>query len=157
MSQVLKIGPVTRVEGHLEVEITVDAVGGVQKVIDAKCSGTTFRGFELMLVGRDPRDATHYTQRVCGVCPISHGLASAQALEAAFSVTPNPNGRVMRNLILGAEFLQSHVLHFYHLALADYVDFSGVLSAPTWAMAQSPKMHSRATTLVRSLNITCRL
>lgn len=138
MSQVLKIGPVTRVEGHLEVEITIDAVGGVQKVIDAKSRGTTFRGFELMLVGRDPRDAVHYTQRVCGVCPVSHAMAASQALEGAFGVLPNANGRAMRNLILGAEFLHSHILHFYHLALADYVDFSGVLNAPTWAQEQTP-------------------
>jgi hydrogenase large subunit len=114
------IDPVTRIEGHLKVEATID--GG--EVKEAKCSGVLFRGFELILKGRDPRDAQRFTQRVCGVCPASHATASALALDNAFGIDGKltENGRIIRNLILGSNFLQSHILHFYHLAALDYVD-----------------------------------
>lgn len=117
MAQRIIIDPVTRIEGHLKIEVEVD--GG--KVIDAKSSGTLFRGLELILKGRDPRDACHIMQRICGVCPIAHGTASMLCLDDAFGVKPPPNGRIVRNLIQGANYLQSHVLHFYHLAALDYV------------------------------------
>jgi hydrogenase large subunit len=132
MSTTITVDPVTRIEGHLKVEVTVDTVGGVQKIIDAKSSGEMFRGFERMLVGRDPLDATHYTQRICGVCPISHGMASSTNLESAFGITPPANGRIMRNLVLGANFVQSHILHFYHLAALDYINTSGILDMAPW-------------------------
>jgi hydrogenase large subunit len=129
----ITIDPVTRIEGHLKIEVTVDTVDGVQKVTDAKSSGEMFRGFEQMLVGRDPLDATHYTQRICGVCPISHGMASSTNLESAFALTPPANGRIMRNLVLGANFVQSHILHFYHLAALDYINTSGILDMAPWS------------------------
>jgi len=132
MPTVIKIDPVTRIEGHLKIEVTVDLVNGVNKVVDAKSSGTMFRGFEQILVGRDPKDATIYTQRICGVCPVSHGLASSLALESAFGFSANVNGRIMRNLILGANFIQSHILHFYHLAALDYINTKGVLDMAPW-------------------------
>lgn len=132
MAKTLKIAPLTRVEGHLEVEVTVESVGGVDQVIDAKAASPMFRGFETILAGRDPRDAVHYTQRICGVCPISHGLASSLALENAFAVVPAENGRIMRNLVLGANFIQSHILHFYHLAAPDYINTGGVLDMSPW-------------------------
>jgi hydrogenase large subunit len=133
MATTVKIGPITRVEGHLDVELTVDTVNNRQIVTDAKCSGTMFRGFELLLQKRSPLDATHWTQRICGVCPVSHGMASSMALEKAYSFSPTANGRIMRNLILGANFLQSHILHFYHLAAADYVNVGAVLNMSPWA------------------------
>ncbi len=114
----IKIDPMTRIEGHLSIEVTVD--GGV--ITDAKSSGTMFRGFENILMGRDPLDAPHLTQRICGVCPISHGMASCLTLESAFSVTPPANGRILRNLVLGSNFVMSHILHFYHLAALDYIN-----------------------------------
>ncbi|MDD3653458.1 MAG: nickel-dependent hydrogenase large subunit [Desulfotomaculaceae bacterium] len=117
MAQKVIIDPVTRIEGHLKVEVEIEN----GKVIDAKTSGTLFRGFELILKGRDPRDACHIVQRICGVCPVSHGTASMLCLDDAFGVTPPPNGRIVRNLIQGANYLQSHILHFYHLAALDYV------------------------------------
>ena len=119
----IKIDPMTRLEGHLSIEVTVDE--GV--ITDAKSSGTMFRGFENILLGRDPLDAPHLTQRICGVCPISHGMASCLNLESAFNVTPPANGRIMRNLVLGANFVMSHILHFYHLAALDYINTDGVL------------------------------
>lgn len=132
MPTTIRIDPVTRIEGHMEIEVTVDTVGGVQQIVDAHSGGTMFRGFETLLVGRDPRDATPYTQRICGVCPIGHGLASAMALEDAFGVEPPRNGRILRNLVLGTDYLHSHILHFYHLALLDYVNTRGVLDMPPW-------------------------
>ena len=107
------IDPVTRIEGHLKAEVEIK--DGV--VVDAKVFGGMFRGFEQILVGRDPRDAIQITQRICGVCPTAHATASALALDDAFNVTLTKNGRIARNLILGANYLQSHILHFYHLAL----------------------------------------
>jgi hydrogenase large subunit len=132
MSQTIRIAPVTRIEGHLDVELTVDAVQGRMEVVDAKCQGTMFRGFEMLMKGRDPRDATHYTQRICGVCPTAHGMASSKVLESAFNVAPTDNGRIMRNFILGANYLQSHILHFYHLAAPDYIDTTGILDMSPW-------------------------
>jgi hydrogenase large subunit len=91
------------------------------RVIDAKSSGTLFRGLEIIARGRDPRDVCHLVQRICGVCPIAHGTASILCLDDAFNVTPPANGRILRNLIQGSNYLQSHILHFYHLTALDYV------------------------------------
>ncbi len=124
----ITIDPLTRIEGHLAIEVEVE--GGV--VIDARSSGTMFRGFEIILRGHDPLDAPHYTQRICGVCPISHGMASCMSLENAFGVTPPDNGRLMRNLVLGANYIMSHILHFYHLAALDYIDTTGVIDIAPW-------------------------
>ncbi|HAU30849.1 MAG: Ni,Fe-hydrogenase I large subunit [Desulfotomaculum sp. 46_296] len=117
MAQKIVVDPVTRIEGHLKIEVDVEN----GKVTDARSSGTLFRGFELILKGRDPRDACHITQRICGVCPIAHGTASMFCLDDAFGVQPTINGRIVRNLIQAANYIQSHVLHFYHLAALDYV------------------------------------
>ncbi len=111
------IDPITRIEGHLKVEVEVEH----GRVVNAWSSGTMFRGIEIILKGRDPRDATQITQRICGVCPIDHAVASATCLEDAFGITPPTNGRIMRNLTLGAHWLYDHILHFYHLSALDYV------------------------------------
>lgn len=121
MAVVTTIDPVTRLEGHLEVTVKVDLVGGVQQVVDATATGTLFRGFESILRGRAPEDAEHITQRICGVCPVAHGMASVLAMEDAFGVQVPRNARLLRNLVNGANFVQSHLLHFYHLAVPDYV------------------------------------
>ncbi|MFH2144654.1 MAG: nickel-dependent hydrogenase large subunit [Candidatus Omnitrophota bacterium] len=115
--QTISIDPVTRIEGHLKIEVDID--NGV--VVDARSSGTLWRGIEVILKGRDPRDAQHITQRICGVCPIGHCMASTFNLDSAFGVRAPANGRIIRNLILGANFIQSHILHFYHLAALDFV------------------------------------
>ncbi|HBQ85664.1 MAG TPA: nickel-dependent hydrogenase large subunit, partial [Syntrophomonas sp.] len=117
MPQKIIVDPVTRIEGHLKVEVEVE--GGV--VVDARCSGTLFRGLELIMKQRDPRDAQQIMQRICGVCPTGHATAGTLALDDAFGIQPPPNGRIIRNLILGANFIQSHILHFFHLAALDYV------------------------------------
>jgi hydrogenase large subunit len=118
------IDPVTRIEGHLKIEAVVED----GEVKEARSSGTLFRGFELILKGRDPRDAQRLTQRICGVCPTGHATAATLNLDSAFGIADKipDNGRIMRNLILGCNFIQSHVLHFYHLAALDYVDVTAV-------------------------------
>jgi len=127
------IDPVTRLEGHLKIKVTVDTVNGVQQVVDAYATGTLFRGFERLLLNRDPEDAQHITQRICGVCPVSHSLAAVEALDQAYGVTAPTNARIMRNLVLGANLLDSHILSFNHLTLPDYVDGPNMPPwRPTW-------------------------
>ena len=121
MATIKLLDPVTRIEGHLTVEVTLDTVVGQQQVVDAKTSGTMFRGFELLLRDRPPGDAPYLTQRICGVCPVSHGLAAVRALESLGAPSVPSNARLMRNLVLGSNYLASHILHFYQLSLLDYV------------------------------------
>jgi len=118
------IDPITRIEGHLGIEAIVE--NGVVK--EAKSSGTLWRGFEVFLKGKDPRDATLFTQRICGVCPIAHATASVLNLDSAFGISAKipDNARIIRNLIFGSNYLQSHILHFYHLAALDYVDVTAI-------------------------------
>jgi len=120
----IRIDPITRIEGHMKVEAIVD--GGVVK--EARSCGTLFRGFENILAGRHPLDAVRLTQRVCGVCPTTHGTASAMCLDAALGVADRipANGRIVRNLLLGSNFLQSHILHFFALAALDFVDVTAL-------------------------------
>jgi hydrogenase large subunit len=128
------IDPVTRIEGHLRVEVEV--VNG--KVSDAWASGGLYRGMETVLVGRQPTDAFYIAQRICGVCPISHGHASTMGSEAALGIKIPNNARIIRNIIEGAETLHSHILWFYTLTALDYVDVVSALSAniaDTYALA----------------------
>jgi Ni,Fe-hydrogenase I large subunit len=132
----LVVDPVTRIEGHLRIEAQVD--GG--KISDAWSSGTMFRGIELILQGRDPREAWIWAQRICGVCTIVHALASVRAVENALDVDVPDNARIVRNLIAGAQLVQDHVVHFYHLHALDWVDVASALKADpakTSAIAQS--------------------
>ena len=113
----IAIDPVTRIEGHLKAEVVVEN----GKVVDAKLTGGMYRGFESILRGRHPRDAAQIVQRICGVCPTAHATAASIALEKASGTAVPSNGRATRNLILGANYLQSHILHFYHLAGQDFI------------------------------------
>jgi hydrogenase large subunit len=113
--------PVTRIEGHLGVEVQFDSVNGVQQVVNVQASGLLFRGFENVLVGRDPRDAPLITQRICGVCPVAHGMAAVTALDQACGLTVPANARLLRHLVNAANFIESHILHFYLLALPDFI------------------------------------
>ncbi len=124
MSKIV-VDPLTRLEGHNKIEVVTD--NGVVK--EAHSSGMMFRGLEIMLRGRDPRDAQMYTQRICGVCPTSHSIAATLNLDSAFGLADKipDNGRIIRNLILGAAHVSDHILHFYHLAALDYVDVTKVL------------------------------
>jgi ferredoxin hydrogenase large subunit/hydrogenase large subunit len=122
MARVL-IDPLNRIEGHLSIDIEVE--GG--KVVEARTRGDMYRGFENLLRGRNPVDANMITQRICGVCPISHAIASSKCLESAFAMEPTINGTLIRNLVLAANFFQSHIIHFYHLSALDYVDVTAIL------------------------------
>jgi [NiFe] hydrogenase large subunit/hydrogenase large subunit len=124
MSHVV-VDPVTRIEGHLRVEAEVE--NGVVK--DAWSSSTMFRGIEIILKGRDPRDAWAFTQRICGVCTTVHAIASIRAVENAIGAKPPPNARLLRNLIIASQCVQDHVIHFYHLHALDWVDVVSALEA----------------------------
>ncbi|HEY6340304.1 MAG TPA: nickel-dependent hydrogenase large subunit [Bryobacteraceae bacterium] len=121
----LVLDPVTRIEGHLRIEAQVD--GG--KVSDAWSSGTMFRGIEMILQGRDPREAWIWAQRICGVCTMVHALASVRAVENALGVDVPDNARIVRNLIAASQMVQDHVVHFYHLHALDWVDVAAALKA----------------------------
>jgi len=119
------IDPITRIEGHLRIEIEVEN----GKVKDAWSSGTLWRGFEVFLKNRDPRDAWIITQRVCGVCTTVHALASVKCVEDAIGIQVPDNARLVRNLIHGAQYVHDHIVHFYHLHALDWVDVVSALSA----------------------------
>jgi hydrogenase large subunit len=138
MPTITTIDPVTRLEGHLKIQVMVNTVNGVQQVTDAKATGTLFRGFENILLNRTPSDAQHITQRICGVCPVSHGMAAVMALDAAYGVTAPDNARIMRNIVMAANMVDSHILHFYHLSAPDFIDGPAM---PPWrpnAAASAP-------------------
>ena len=128
----IAIDPITRIEGHLRIEVEV--ANGV--VTDAWSSGTMFRGLELILRGRDPRDAWVFAQRACGVCTSVHALASVRAVENALELRIPTNARLIRNLIAAVQYVQDHVIHFYHLHALDWVDVLSALSADPAATAQ---------------------
>lgn len=124
--QKIVIDPVTRIEGHLRVEIEVDENN---VVTEAWASGQLFRGIETILKGRDPRDTGLIAQRICGVCTNSHYRASITAVENAYEIVPPRNAEIVRNLVSLALFVQDHIVHYYHLHSLDYVDVVSALSA----------------------------
>ena len=119
------IDPQTRIEGHLRIEVEVKD----GRVSEARSVGTLYRGLETILVGRDPRDVQHFTQRTCGVCTYTHALASTRALEDAIKVEIPKNATYIRNLVLGMQYLHDHIVHFYHLHALDFVDVTSALQA----------------------------
>ncbi|MBM4170430.1 MAG: nickel-dependent hydrogenase large subunit [Ignavibacteria bacterium] len=125
MANRIVIDPITRIEGHLRIEVQVQN----GKVVDAYSSGTMVRGFELILKGRDPRDAWAFTERACGVCTTVHALASVRTVEDALGIVIPPNAELVRNLMFCAQYMQDHVVHFYHLHALDWVDIVSALKA----------------------------
>lgn len=125
MSKKITIDPVTRIEGHLRIDVEVD--GGT--VRDAWSVGTMWRGIEVILKGRDPRDAWVFTQRICGVCTTVHAIASVRAVENALGMKVPKNAQYIRNLLVAAHCLSDHIVHFYHLSALDWVDVVSALSA----------------------------
>ncbi|MHC4164887.1 MAG: nickel-dependent hydrogenase large subunit, partial [Planctomycetota bacterium] len=119
------VDPITRIEGHLRIEATVED----GRITDAYSSGTMVRGFEKILKGRDPRDAWAFTERACGVCTTVHALASVRAVEDALGIAVPPNAELIRNLMFCTQYVQDHVVHFYHLHALDWVDVVSALSA----------------------------
>lgn len=136
------IDPITRIEGHLRIEVEIEN----GKVKDAWSSGTMFRGFEIFMRDRDPRDAWYITQRVCGVCTTVHALTSVLCVENAIGIEVPDNARLIRNLIMGSQYLHDHIVHFYHLHALDWVDVVNALKADpkkTAELAHSINPHSR--------------
>ena len=125
MGKLITIDPVTRIEGHLRIDVEVD--GGAVK--NAWSSGTMWRGIETILQGRDPRDAWVFTQRICGVCTTVHAIASVRSVENALGLEIPLNAQLIRNIIIGAHALHDHVVHFYQLSALDWVDVTKVLEA----------------------------
>lgn len=132
MAKKIVVDPITRIEGHLRIEAQIE--GG--QIANAWSSSTAFRGIETILKGRDPRDAHHFTQRFCGVCTTVHSMASIRAVEDALKIQIPDNARLIRNLIMGIQNVQDHVIHFYHLHALDWVDIVSALSADPKKTAQ---------------------
>ena len=129
------VDPITRIEGHLRIEAQAD--GG--RITNAWATSTQFRGIEIIMQGRDPRDAWAFTQRICGVCTVVHAVASCRAVEDALDIRIPANANIIRNLIHGMQFVQDHVMHFYHLHALDWVDVVSALSADPAGSARIAK------------------
>jgi len=136
MSERIVVDPITRIEGHLRIEAQMEG----DRIAQAYSAGTMVRGIEIILRGRDPRDAWAFAQRICGVCTLVHGLASIRSVENALDYPIPPNAQLIRNLMSGAQYVHDHVMHFYHLHALDWVDVVSALSADpaaTSTLAQS--------------------
>jgi len=150
------VDPVTRIEGHLRVEAMLDERGTIK---DAMSSGTMWRGLEVILKGRDPRDAWAFCERICGVCTTVHALASVRAVENALGVKVPQNADIIRNIMFLTQQVQDHVIHFYHLHALDWVDIVSALKADpaaTSALAQkvSPSWPLASTGYFKDLAVT---
>ncbi len=119
------VDPITRIEGHLRIEVQADA----GKISGSWATATMFRGIETIMTGRDPRDAWAFTQRICGVCTTVHALASVRAVEDALDIRIPANANIIRNLVHGMQYIQDHVIHFYHLHALDWVDVVSAVGA----------------------------
>ncbi|MBJ6727811.1 nickel-dependent hydrogenase large subunit [Geomesophilobacter sediminis] len=136
MATRISIDPVTRIEGHLKIDCEVD--GG--RVTKAWSSGQMWRGIEVILKGKDPREAWLYTQRICGVCTTVHAIASVRSVENALNLEVPRNAQYLRNIMIAAHAIQDHIVHFYHLSALDWVDVTSALKADpkkTAALAQN--------------------
>jgi hydrogenase large subunit len=133
MVQKIVVDPVTRIEGHLRVQAVLGDDGVVQ---DASCTSALFRGLELVLRGRDPREAWQIAERICGVCTLVHAITSVRAVEDALEIEIPKNANLIRNLMIAAEYVQDHVVHFYHLHALDWVDITAALKADPKATAE---------------------
>jgi hydrogenase large subunit len=143
MSERVVVDPITRIEGHLRIEAQMDG----DRIAEAYSAGTMVRGIEVILRGRDPRDAWAFAQRICGVCTLVHGLASIRSVENALNYPIPPNAQLIRNLMNGAQYVHDHVMHFYHLHALDWVDVVSALKADpkaTSELAQSISSYSKS-------------
>ncbi len=132
MSERIVVDPVTRIEGHLRIEAEVKD----GKIVDAWSAGTMVRGLEIILKGRDPRDAWAFAERVCGVCTTVHALASVRSVEDALDIKIPPNAELIRNIMFCTQYVHDHVVHFYHLHALDWVDVVSALKADPTATSQ---------------------
>ena len=127
------IDPVTRIEGHMRIEVNLDSANVIRNAVSV---GTMWRGLEPILQGRDPRDAWAFVQRICGVCTGVHALASIRAVEDALAIEIPANANTIRNIMHLALFVHDHLVHFYHLHALDWVDVVSALNASPKATAE---------------------
>jgi hydrogenase large subunit len=120
------VDPICRIEGHLRIEVNLDENNVIRNAVS---TGNMWRGLELILKGRDPRDAWAFTERICGVCTGVHALQSVRAIEDALSIEIPANANLIRNLMMLAQYSHDHIVHFYHLHALDWVDVVSALSA----------------------------
>ena len=132
------VDPITRIEGHLRIEAVIE--NGV--ITDAYSAGTMVRGLEKILIGRDPRDAWAITERVCGVCTTVHALTSVRAVESALGIAVPPTAEIIRNIMMTTQYVQDHVIHFYHLHALDWVDIVNALKADPKKAAEIASSYS---------------
>jgi len=132
MSERVVVDPITRIEGHLRIEAQMDG----NRIAQAYSAGTMVRGIEIILRGRDPRDAWAFAQRICGVCTLVHGIASVRSVENALNYPIPPNAQLIRNLMIATQYVHDHVMHFYHLHALDWVDVVSALSADPKATSE---------------------
>ncbi len=140
MAQRVVVDPITRIEGHLRVEAMLD---DGNKIHDAMSSGTMWRGIEVILQGRDPRDAWAFCERICGVCTTVHALASVRSVEDALGISVPPTAEIIRNIMLTTQYVQDHVIHFYHLHALDWVDIVNALKADPKKAAELAQSFSK--------------
>jgi hydrogenase large subunit len=158
-TQRVVVDPITRIEGHLRIEAMLDDHGVIK---DAMSTGTMWRGIEIILKDRDPRDAWAFTERICGVCTTVHALASVRSVENALAITVPENAEIIRNIMYLTQCVQDHVIHFYHLHALDWVDVVSALKAdpdataalaqkvsPSWPTASPGYFRDTAATLKR--------
>ena len=120
------VDPVTRIEGHLRVQATLGDDG---RIADSMSTGTMWRGLEVILKGRDPRDAWAFVERICGVCTGIHALAAVRNVEDALGIKIPKNANIMRNLVNATLYVHDHLVHFYQLSALDWVDVVSALEA----------------------------
>ena len=132
MAQRIVVDPITRIEGHLRIEANLGASGTIESALS---SGTMWRGIEVILKGRDPRDAWAFTERICGVCTSIHAVTSVRAVENALGIKVPINAEIIRNMMELTLHVQDHVVHFYQLAALDWVDIISSLKADPAATA----------------------
>jgi len=125
MAQRITVDPITRIEGHLRIDAEVEN----GKISKAWSSGQMWRGIEVILQGRDPRDAWLFTQRICGVCTTVHALASVRTVENALNLEIPLNAQYIRNMVMALHTLHDHIVHFYALSALDWVDVVSALQA----------------------------
>lgn len=139
MSTRVVIDPITRIEGHLRIELETEG----EAIVRAWSETTQFRGIETIVQDRDPRDAWAFVQRICGVCTSVHAIASVVAVENAIGSRPPEAARQIRDIVLASQEIQDHVIHFYHLHAMDWVNVPSAAEATRRRRSPSPRRSAR--------------
>jgi hydrogenase large subunit len=134
MAQRIVVDPITRIEGHLRIQAVLDE--GNKSIKEASSTSALFRGIEIILKGRDPREAWALAERICGVCTLVHALTSVRAVEDALQIQAPRNATLIRNILMATLHIHDHVVHFYHLHALDWVDVVSALKADPKATSE---------------------